>query len=229
MRELHPCRGHAVGVEGGLPLSRRAGRDERFHAGAEVLVVAHLLGAVRERALMRRIGEPDRPHHRALQRRARARRDGGIPRRIGPVVDVAHRQRAHLGGELRLLGVRRAFGPHAAETVEQRDVLRPVGGDAKHRVVLEQERRHEQRQRRPRRPGPCSRGAGAPRRCRRRASSRTCSRRPGGSPAAGRPSRSRPLAAISPLRAWMTRSMPASIASGPRGPNAVTLPTMRRG
>ena len=47
--ELHPGRGHAVGVEGGLP-GRRAGRDQRFHAGAEVLVVAHLLGAVRERA-----------------------------------------------------------------------------------------------------------------------------------------------------------------------------------
>src|SRR4030095_15271132 len=36
-------------------------------------------------------------------------------------------------------------------------------------------------------------------------------------------------AAISPLRACTTRSIPARRAAGPRRPNALTLPTTRRG
>ena len=230
-RQLHPGGRHAVGIEHGLPLRGGAARDQRLHPGTEGLVVPGLRGEVGEGTRVGLVGEAEGAHERALEAGAHARhRERRVLGGERAVVHARHARGAHVGRDRRLLDVGRAAGAQRGEGAEEVAVRGAVGGlHAHHRVVLQRERGHEEGDVRPRRRGRCARGGAARRRHRRRASSRTCSRRAADrSPPGGRPAR-RPPAAMRPLRAWTTMSMPASIASGPAWPNAVTLPTTIRG
>ena len=108
-------------------------------------------------------------------------------------------------------------------------MARPIDTlDPHHQVVLERERRLQQRgvdtAAAPGALAPVERGGDAEGEQRRRHV--VGDRR---SPVVGSSLLILPPVTMRPLRACTTMSMPASAASGPRGPNAVRLPTMSRG